>query len=107
MDDDVYVNAHEYISEQRILLSHNHDFSGHLVQQIFGQKRFFMPNVQLVEMYFLPYCGNFFSLIKKLRNVRFYIRKKNYSPKIKKNHCYMHRFAVSKQQQQQQQQQQI
>jgi hypothetical protein len=32
---------------------------------------------------FLPYCGNNFSLIKKLRHVPFYIRKKYYSPKSK------------------------
>jgi hypothetical protein len=39
-----------------------------------------MPTIE--KCFFLLYCGNLVSLIKKLRNVPFYTRKKNYSPKI-------------------------
>jgi hypothetical protein len=46
-------------------------------------KKVFYAHMQLVEKNFLPYCGKFVSLIKKLRNVPFYICKKKYSHKIK------------------------
>jgi hypothetical protein len=50
-----------------------------------AHKNILVKNVfyALVEKYFLPYCGNFFSSIKKLRNVPFYICKKITAPKSK------------------------
>jgi hypothetical protein len=50
-------------------------------------KKVFYAHMQLVEKNFLPYCGKFVSLIKKLRNVPFYICKKKIQPQNKNNFC--------------------
>jgi hypothetical protein len=59
---------------------------------IFGSKTVFYAHCAVGrKVFFYPkYCGIFFSLIKELLNVPFYIRKNNYSPKIesKKNEIW-------------------